>query len=183
MKYAERDLGVLSRAQMTDYRVGDLFLFRRRRMIVHSPMSSEAMAWGKCRKYRGGLDRGRLTDVFDAVIRVNQYPHTVAAECGLMWGSILIAVIRRRELDYRISDMMFVGQYTAGMRVTLPRSVRRLYLRCSVSQRLCNSPYRRLIPRIKKLSNHQASAPLSSTLTPCRSASGSAIPCRPSPLP
>ena len=46
------------------------------------------MAWGKGRKYRGGLDRGRLTDVFDAIILVNQYPHTVAAERGLMWGSI-----------------------------------------------------------------------------------------------
>ena len=73
------------------------------------------MAWGKGRKYRGGLDRGRLTDVFAAIIRVNQYTPHLAAERGSMWGSILIAVIRRRELDYRISDMMFAGHLAENL--------------------------------------------------------------------
>ncbi|MDE6344668.1 MAG: hypothetical protein K2L69_08015, partial [Muribaculaceae bacterium] len=48
------------------------------------------MAWGKGRKYRGGLDRGRLTDVFDAIIRMNQYPPHQAGFGGYGVGDTIL---------------------------------------------------------------------------------------------
>ena len=49
------------------------------------------MVWGKCSELHSGLDRGRLADVFDAIIRYEpKYPHTIALTRSV-WGFELIS--------------------------------------------------------------------------------------------